>query len=57
MFVECIKVHKKHDKEAMPEELIVSQATMRVEEFCSHPAQTGGLFLEDTTTEPSVGGV
>ena len=41
----------------MPEELIVSQATMRVEEFYSHLAQTGGLFLEDTTKEPSVEGV
>lgn len=57
MLIKCIKVHKKHDKEAMPEELIVSQATMRVEEFYSHLAQTGGLFLEDTTKEPSVEGV
>lgn len=56
MFVECIKVHKKHDKEAMPEELIVLQATMWVEEFYSHLAQTGGLFLEDTTKEPSADG-
>lgn len=33
MLVKCIKVHKKHDKEAMPEELIVSQATTWVGEF------------------------